>query len=323
MAVMSTAPVPRATDLIEVEVARTREIATDVLEITLAAANGDLPPWEPGAHIGVVLGNGAMRQYSLCGTPGAPRWRIAVLREVAGRGGSKFVHENVVPGQRLSVSPPRNNFPLRPATSYVLVAGGIGITPLLAMAARLEQEGKTWRLLYGGRTRDRMSFRDELEAFGDKVEFWPEDERGLIPFADRLRAPCPDSLIYCCGPAPLIQAVESAAAGWPAGSVQVERFGVDPALRDGPSPAFEIVLARSGKVVEVSSDISALEVLEAHGVDIASSCREGTCGTCEVAVLDGQVDHRDVVLDDEERAANDCMFVCCSRALTPQLVLDL
>ncbi|MGY1604870.1 PDR/VanB family oxidoreductase [Geodermatophilus sp. SYSU D00815] len=288
-------------------------------------AGADLPEWSPGAHVDLRLPGGLVRQYSLCGDP-ADRsvWRIAVLREQDGRGGSAHVHDEVLEGDPVQVRGPRNHFELVPAERYLFVAGGIGITPILPMITAAERAGAGWELHYGGRSRRSMAFLEALEeATGNTVVLHPQDEVGLIDLDRVLGEPRPGTLVYCCGPEPLLTAVEQRCAGWPAGSLHVERFAPKDVGEPVLTGAFEVELARSGKTLTVPPDRSVLEVVEDAGVFVLSSCQEGTCGTCETPVLDGEVDHRDSLLTPDEQAANDTMFVCVSRAACPKLVLDL
>lgn len=299
--------------------------APDVRSLSLRAPAGtELPAWEPGAHVDLHCGE-HVRQYSLCGDP-ADRscWQVAVLREPAGRGGSAHVHDALSEGSVVRVRGPRNHFPLEPAPRYRFVAGGIGITPLLPMIAAAEQAGATWTLAYGGRTRGSMAFAQELAAtYGDRVLLQPQDEVGLLDLDALLAAPREDELVYCCGPESLLAAVEERCASWPAGTLHVERFSPKAQGERIRATDFEVELAGSGLTLTVPPDKSVLQVLEEAGVDILSSCTEGTCGTCETGVLAGEVDHRDSLLTEEERAANDVMFVCVSRAACPKLVLEL
>jgi ferredoxin-NADP reductase len=313
------------TATIEVVVAGRRDAADGVVELTLAAARGGpLPAWSPGAHIDLRLADGLVRQYSLCGDPAdAGRWRVAVLRERAGRGGSVYVHEQLGCGAALAVSAPRNNFELLPADRYLFVAGGIGITPLLPMIARAEAAGTAWTLLYGGRTRVSMAYLDELAQYGEKVLPRPQDEWGLLDLVGHLGAAEPGALVYACGPEPMLDAVAKAAAHWPPESVRCERFTPVDAGEPVRAAGFEVVLARSGLTVSVPPGCSILEAVEKAGVDVLSSCREGTCGTCETDVLDGAPEHRDSLLTKEERASGESMFICVSRSLGPRLTLDL
>jgi ferredoxin-NADP reductase len=305
-------------------VAKTPE-ADGVVSLTLARADGGrLPDWTPGAHIDVVLPTGITRQYSLCGDRfDAHTYRVAVLRERDGRGGSAFVHDVLAPGDVVGVGGPRNHFPLVPSASYLFVAGGIGITPLLPMIHQADMLGTDWRLLYGGRTRRSMAFRDELAAYRDRVQVVPQDEHGLLDLATFLGEPRPGVKVYCCGPAPLLAAMERACGAWPPYTLHLERFV--PTERGAParSGPFEVELARSGLVVDVQPGDSVLDAVRAAGVEVLSSCRQGTCGTCETTVLAGRPDHRDSILADHERAAGDCMFPCVSRSCDDRLVLDL
>ena len=222
----------------------------------------------------------------------------------------------------LTVGTPRNNFPLSQATRYEFIAGGIGITPVMTMIVAAEQLGIDWHLHYGGRTRASMAFLDELAQYGDKVTIWPQDELGHLNLTF-LNEPVDGGLVYCCGPEPLLNAVAGAAAAWPSWAVRFERFvpATLPApVRTGP---FELELALSKRCITVETDETVLSALSDAGVPVLSSCNEGVCGTCEVSVLRGTPEHRDSLLNDAERAKNDRMFVCVSRAITDRLVLDL
>jgi ferredoxin-NADP reductase len=290
----------------------------------------ELPAWSPGAHVDLKLPGGMVRQYSLCGDPhDRTVWQIGVLREPDGRGGSAYVYDEVAEGQDIDVRGPRNNFELVPAPRYVFIAGGIGITPILPMAAAADEAGATWEFHYGGRTRTSMAFLDALEVLesktghGLRVTLHPQDEVGLIDLARILGTPQPDTLVYCCGPEPLLKAVESVCAEWPAGALHLERFAPKEQGERVLSGSFEVELALSGQTLTVPPDKSILEVVEEAGVPVLSSCQEGTCGTCETPVLEGEVDHRDSLLTPEEQAANDTMFICVSRAACPKLVLEL
>ncbi|MDV9168663.1 PDR/VanB family oxidoreductase [Streptomyces sp. W16] len=299
-----------------------REFAADgVLALTLRHPLGErLPAWEPGAHIDVVLGPGLERQYSLCGDPAdRTAWRIAVLREPDGRGGSAYVHEQLGQGDKVRVRGPRNHFRLEPAPRYCFVAGGIGITPLLPMLAAADAAGAEWSLLYGGRTRNSLGFTEELSRYGDRVTVAPQDEVGLLDLPSVLDGVPEGTLVYCCGPGPLLDAVE---ARCPGGILHLERF--QPKVQEaGADGEFDVVLERSGRTVTVPVGVSVLDTVRAAGVEVLFSCTEGTCGTCETDVLDGTPDHRDSVLSEEERAAGETMLICVSRCLGKRLVLDL
>lgn len=299
--------------------------AEGVATLTLThPGGGRLPDWTPGSHIDLVLPGGITRQYSLCGDRwDAYRYRIAVLREQESRGGSVYVHDELGPGDLVGAGGPRNNFPMVPSEKYLFIAGGIGITPLLPMLRQADLLGAEWNLLYGGRSRASMAFLGELAVYGDRVQVVPQDEQGLLDLPGWLSQPRPDVRVYCCGPAPLLAAAERLCAAWPPHSLRTERFVprvVPGPVRDG---AFEIELHRSGATVTVSPGITVLEAVQAAGINVLSSCQRGVCGTCETAVLGGQPDHRDSILDDDERARADCMFICVSRSATSRLVLDL
>ncbi|WP_431877857.1 PDR/VanB family oxidoreductase, partial [Amycolatopsis sacchari] len=301
-------------------------LADGVVRLTLRhPGGGPMPEWQPGAHLDLVLGPGLVRQYSLCGDP-ADRsvLRVAVLREPEGRGGSRHVHDALSEGDRVLVRGPRNHFPLVEAPRYLFIAGGIGITPIVPMIAGAEARGVPWRLAYGGRTRASMAFREELaERYGDRVRVCPQDETGLLDLDTLLGEPRDDTAVYCCGPEPLLKAVEERCAAWPSGALHVERFAPKADPDAGPHTEFEVQLAQSGVTVTVPADTSILHAVEAAGITVASSCQEGTCGTCETVVLEGVPDHRDSILTEEEQAENETMMICVSRSRTPRLVLDL
>jgi ferredoxin-NADP reductase len=309
----------------DVRVESKQEVADGVVTLNLREV-GDhpLPPWAPGAHVDLFVGQGPTRQYSLCGDVSDHHvWRLGILRDPEGRGSSLYVHDRLQVGDTIRVRGPRNNFPLIESPRYLFIAGGIGITPILPMIAAAEAAGAEWRLVYGGRRRGSMAFLDELARYGDRVSIRPQDEIGLLDLGTLLGTPLDDTLVYCCGPEPLLVAVEERCASWPRRSLHVERFTAKPVTEAMPAEAFEVVLAQSEITVSVPPDRSILEVVEEAGVGVLSSCAEGTCGTCETPVLEGEPDHRDSVLDDDDRRANDCMMICVSRSCSPRLVLDL
>lgn len=312
-----------------VRVAAKRPLAEGIVGLTLVAADGEaLPPWTPGAHVDLLLGEDIVRQYSLCGElSDSQSLSVAVLREREGRGGSAFVHDRLAVGDLLTLRGPRNHFPLLDARRYLFIAGGIGITPLAPMIAQLDAAAADWQLVYGGRSRASMAFREELvDRYGDRVSILPQDEVGLLDLRTLLGRPgasAEDLRVYCCGPEGLLEAVEAACADWPLGALQLERFAPRPDTFAAPQEAFEVELANSGTVLSVPPGRSILSVLEDAGLPVLSSCREGTCGTCETGVLAGAIDHRDSVLDAAEREAGDVMMICVSRARGGRLVLDL
>jgi ferredoxin-NADP reductase len=309
----------------DLQVCARADVAEGVVSLTLTAPGGsELPAWTPGAHVDLLLTPELIRQYSLCGSPtDRSSWRIAVLLDEGGRGGSRHVHTRLQPGAPLRVRGPRNNFPLVSAERYVFLAGGIGVTPLLPMIAEAEAAGAGWTLHYGGRRRESMAFLDELAQYGERVEVWPEDVRGMLDLDAILGTPQPGTLIYTCGPEGLLQAVEARCAAWPPGTLHVERFAAKPVDVSVEPTSFEVVCQRSGITVTVPEDRTILEVVQDAGVSALSSCLEGVCGTCETAVVEGQPDHRDSLLSDDEKAAGDYMMICVSRSCGPRLVLDL
>jgi ferredoxin-NADP reductase len=301
------------------------EAATDVLVLRLADSGGaELPEWAPGAHIDVTL-EGITRQYSLCGDPADRKsWRIAVLREVNGRGGSQLIHDRARVGLPLGVHSPLNHFALRPAEKYLFIAGGIGITPLLPMVAAAEQAGSPWRLVYGARSADRFAFQSELEQYGDKVTLVAEDTQGSLDLQGLVDDAPASAEIYACGPTGLLDRLEElcTAAGT---RLHIERFSADTKQLERASTggSFEVIAEASGKRITVPAGVSIVSALEEAGIEIPTSCEEGVCGTCETRILAGIPEHNDSVLDNEERARNDVMMVCVSRALTPSLTLDV
>jgi ferredoxin-NADP reductase len=304
------------------------DVAEGVVALTLTSQDGqELPSWTPGAHIDLVLqSSGLTRQYSLCGSPADRRkWRIAVLHTPASRGGSRFIHRELKPGTAIRVRGPRNHFPLVDAPRYAFIAGGIGVTPLLPMTEAAQAAGADWQMFYGGRSRGSMAFLDQLSGYGERVHVWPQDEAGLLPLDSILAEPRDDTLVYCCGPEPLLQAVEQLCRSWPPGSLHVERFvakEIEP--ESGGDDEFEIMLERSGVTLTVPVGKSILDVVEDARVgNVLASCRTGLCGTCETGVLEGTPDHRDSVLTDAERQQGEAMMICISRSRTPRLVLDL
>ncbi|WP_433025823.1 PDR/VanB family oxidoreductase [Actinomycetospora sp. CA-053990] len=304
-----------------------RDEADGVVSLVLGRADGgELPAWAPGAHVDVTLADDLVRQYSLCSDPGdRRRWRLGVLREPQSRGGSEHVFDKLHDGDIVEVGEPRNHFVLEPAPRYVFVAGGIGITPILPMIAAAEAAGAEWTLLYGGRTRTSMAFRDELAGHGDRVVLAPQDEVGLLDLRGQLMAPRPSTLVYACGPEPMLDALDTAMTAWPAGSLHIERFTPRTIEPDGADEAFEVAFMASGVTLVVPPDRSILEVAQDRGLPVDFSCGEGTCGTCETPLLAGRAEHRDSLLTDEEKDAQDTVFICVSRAERgcPRLELDL
>jgi len=309
----------------DVRVEAKHEAADGVVALSLREVGGHpLPPWAPGSHVDLILDQAPTRQYSLCGdVADQHQWRLGVLRDPHGRGSSLYVHDRLQVGDTIRVRGPRNNFQLVPSARYVFIAGGIGITPILPMIAAAEAAGADWTLTYGGRTRASMAFLDELARHGDRVSIRPQDETGLLDLDTLLGTPQDDTLVYCCGPEPLLNAVEQRCTGWPRRSLHVERFSAKPLTAPARAEAFEVELARSELTLTVPPDRSILQVVEEAGVGVLSSCAEGTCGTCETPVLHGEPDHRDSVLDDDEKQAGNCMMICVSRSCSARLVLDL
>jgi len=310
---------------VDLQVAARRDVADGVVELTLAEPSGaPLPAWNAGAHIDLVLSPSLTRQYSLCGsTADESSWKVGVLRDPESRGGSAYVHEKLQEGATVRVRGPRNHFPLVASPRYVFIAGGIGITPILAMIEAAEARGADWHLLYGGRSRASMAFVDRLEG-DQRVTLAPRDEGDRFDLPSLLGTPQPGTLVYCCGPSALLDAVEEACASWPDGSLHIERFAakVVEASEDALD-SFEVECSRSGVTVTVPEGTSIFDAVEKAGVEVLGSCMEGICGTCECDVLKGTPDHRDSVLSKSDRERGDTIMTCVSRSLSKKLVLDL
>jgi ferredoxin-NADP reductase len=293
----------------------------DVLEIVLTAPDGStLPPWEPGAHVDLTVPSGSTRQYSLCSDPAdLGSYRIAVRRCADGRGGSVELHALAAVGTSVEVSLPRNTFPLVDAPRYVLVAGGIGMTALLAMARRLDTQRADTSLLYIGR--GRMPLLDEVGALRQVgVTTVDTTQRGRPDLAAFL-ADAGSAAVYACGPESLLADVTAACDDvLPAYGLHLERFAT---AANQAGTAFQVELARSGASIAVDASTSVLDALRDAGIDAPSSCEQGICGTCETRVLCGTIEHRDDILTDAEKAEGETMMICVSRCTSGRLVLDL
>ncbi|MFI9834518.1 PDR/VanB family oxidoreductase [Streptomyces sp. NPDC051913] len=312
--------------------------ADDVISLQLSREDGaELPPWQPGAHLEVRLPSGLLRQYSLCGDPRDRRsYTIAVLRAQPGRGGSGEIHDTALVGRQLSVRGPRNHFPLQPAPSYVFIAGGIGITPILAMAREATVRRVPWTLHYGGRSARSMAFTGDIGALareaGAPVAVLPEEHHGLLPLNDIVVAADTGAAVYACGPSPMLAALDEAVAHHRPGiSLHTELFTA-PATTPGTAQEdapdrhereFTVVLARTGETVGVSDGTTILEAVRPLRPEVPFSCEEGFCGTCDTKVLDGRPVHRDTVLTEADRASGSSMMICVGSCASDELVLDL
>ena len=304
-------------------------VADGIVKLRLAAqGGGSLPRWTPGAHIDVECGGPELsRQYSLCGDPAdAGALEIAVLREDEGRGGSAWIHANVRAGDQLKIRGPRNHFRMdESAAKIILIAGGIGITPVSAMARRAKILGMDYTLHYSGRSRKTMAFLDELASLhGERLYVYASDDGSHNDLQTLLAEPQPATQIYACGPVRMLKALEACCAAWPADTLRTGHFvSTAGALDPAKEHAFEVELKDSGVTLSVAADQTLLAALRAANIDVQSDCEEGLCGSCEVRVLVGRVDHRDVVLTRAERETNARMMTCCSRASGSRLVLEL
>ena len=303
--------------------------AETVNSYELVAVEGDLIPFTAGSHIDLHLSNGMIRSYSLVNDPSERhRYVIAVNKDTASRGGSRFIHDRLRVGDIITVSRPKNNFALHENAAHsVLIAGGIGITPLLSMIRRLEALGRSWELFYAARTRKAAAFLDELKAVRPDIRRNVHLNFDQEPGAKMLDLPAiassapQDAHLYCCGPVSMLEAFEAATADRAADHVHVEYFKAreKPAVEGG----FEVRLARSNRTIIVPAGKTILEAVLNAGVAVNFACTEGVCGTCETRVIEGVPDHRDLFLSQEEQAANKSMMICCSGSKSPTLVLDL
>jgi vanillate monooxygenase ferredoxin subunit len=316
---------------LNVRVARKADEAQDICTFELVHADGKaLPAFSAGSHVDVHLPNGLTRQYSLCNDPGeSHRYLIGVLHDANSRGGSRAMHQQVAAGDVLRISAPKNHFPLaHGATHSILLAGGIGVTPILCMAERLAITGASFEMHYCTRSRERTAFVQRIgtAAFAPQVQFHHDDgapEQKLMLDAV-LGTPRAGVHLYVCGPKGFMDWVlgQARAGGWPAGQLHYEFFTAEVAPSDADA-AFEVQLASSGKIVCVPKDQTVVQALAAAGIEVATSCEQGICGTCLTRVLEGEPEHKDLYLTPEEQAANDQFTPCCSRARSARLVLDL
>jgi vanillate O-demethylase ferredoxin subunit len=320
-------------DKLTLTVIEARAETAQIRSLRLAPADGGrLPAWQPGAHVNVLLPSGDERSYSLIHVTADPQmmvepqeYLLAVRLEPASTGGSAYIHSLKI-GDVVTIRPPTNNFRLEPAAqAVVLVAGGIGITPMLAMAGELEARRHPYRFFYAGRRRRDMAFLAEAQALaGVKLTVHADDENGgVFDLAGLMNSLGDGEPLYLCGPTGMIEAAIATAArlGWRERRLRFEIFD-KPQPRQGDS-AFEVVLQHSGKRFTVPPDKTILDVLIEAGEDPIFDCKRGECGICQIGVISGDVDHRDYCLSDAEKAANRTMQICVSRAKSKQLVLDM
>jgi ferredoxin--NADP+ reductase len=313
--------------LIEAQVNGIRLEAKDVVSIELKDTRGnELPMFTAGAHIDLHLANGMVRSYSLLNAAcERQRYVVGVLNDRKGRGGSRFIHERLRVGEILKCSAPRNNFALNEdASKTVLIAGGIGVTPIICMFDRLLKIGRPVELIYCARSRLEAAFLDKLTALGGNAHIHFDDERGGAPDLKSLLAHRPnDAHFYCCGPEPMIAAFEGACRDLAYRNVHLERFTPAGAAAPVQDLGYQVRLARRGITVDVPAGKALIDALEESGIDVTFSCREGVCGVCETRVLDGTPDHRDSVLTERERNSGQKMMVCVSGCKGNLLTLDI
>jgi vanillate monooxygenase ferredoxin subunit len=316
---------------LNVRVARKSIEAEDICTFELVDVNGAvLPAFSAGSHIDVHLPNGLTRQYSLCNDSAeSHRYLIGVLRDPATRGGSQAMHDLVKEGDALQISAPKNHFPLaHEARRSVLLAGGIGVTPILCMAERLAIAGADFEMHYGTRSRQRTAFHDRIVAsrFASRVQFHFDDgaPQQKLDIAGVVDSPQQGVHLYVCGPRGFMDAVlgTARARGWPEAQLHYEFFSGEVVRSEGDA-SFQVKLASSGRIVVVPPDKTVVQALADAGIEVQTSCEQGVCGTCLTRVLEGEPDHKDLYLTPQEQAANDQFTPCCSRAKSAMLVLDL
>lgn len=314
----------------KLKVINKQELSSKVVGLTLAYehATDTLPAWDPGAHIQLTLNTpeqAFIRQYSLCSSHhDLSTWQIAILKEQAGRGASKHIHEVIQIGDELEVGQPKNHFAFKPAQHCVFIAGGIGITPIIAMLREAVAQGLDWKLVYLAQKETDFIFKQELEQFNQQqqIYFHASDEQGLFDLQPYLQHFDQTTTVYSCGPQGLLDTLErlQKSSRW---NLVLERFAVELSDAAKTGQAFEVILQKSAKRIHVLETESILDALKREGIRVACSCQSGTCGTCETVVIEGIPEHRDFVLSKEERELNETMMICVSRALSPTLVLDL
>lgn len=319
---MPTSSEPQIRDTMQVRIVSCAWETEGVRTLRVAAANGTaLPEIEPGDHAELVFGAGLRRAYSLIGrAPGGRTYEFGILKVEGGRGGSRHVHDVLRVGDVIEMGLPRNSFPLdEEADDTILLAGGIGITPLLPMAARLAALGRRWTLIYCARSEAHAPFLDRLDCDDPRIRLHFDDRDGLLDIGDVVSHAAAGAHFYCCGPDGMLTAFRAATAHLPQAQVHLESFAP---IEIAPHGAFVVELARSGGSVTVAADESILDALISAGFDPPYSCQQGMCGACEVAVLDGIPDHRDEVLSEEQKSGNDRMMLCCSLSKSPRITID-
>lgn len=336
---MSSSTINTPTDALQVRVRSITDLGGGINAYEVVPLDGiALPPFTAGAHIDLYFRDGRVRQYSLCSDPAEThRYVFAVQKEESGRGGSKAIHDIVHAGRVLRISVPRNNFRLREdAAHHVLIAGGIGITPIVAMIRRLLATGASFEVHYGARSLEKLALREELTTLGlgDRLHIYIDggDPARGMQLRDIVAGAQAHAHFYCCGPAPLMSGLKAATSNSFSNTVHFEHFAAAVPVSAVPSQlmtveadtsgvGFKIKLARNGKTFDVPDDKSIVDVLRENGVQVATSCEAGLCGTCRTIYLEGEPEHNDFVLDDEERRHQ--VLICCARSRTPTLVLDL
>ena len=311
--------------LINVDVVGRQDITPELFLLHLTAESEKFENWLPGAHIDVQVGDGSLRQFSLVGSLEKPdSWILGIRSEVNGRGGSIWLNENARPGSKLKVSQPRNHFSFLPSDSRaIFIAGGIGVTPIYPMIVEASKAGRNWELHYVASSKENMILLQEIDDLAGNVFLYPRDTSNRPDIKSIIESTAGEVAVYCCGPESLLQSVEDASQGLDRVDLHVERFSPKPQISDGGLDTFEVKFVYSDLTANIKAGESILEAARALGIEVTSSCKEGTCGSCETPIISGAPQHLDSVLSEKERSEGKCMMICVSRSLTPVLELDL
>lgn len=326
-------PEPTTPAMLTLRVRTLERLTESVLRLVLESTDGQkLPDTPAGCHVDLHLAPGLARSYSVVGSShGQQRWEFAIARDANSRGGSRAVHENLRLGQLIQTSTPRNAFALDEGEHpTLLIAGGIGITPLWAMARRLETLGRPYILFYATRSRSLAAYLDDISNLlassqtGRLILHFDDEADGAAPDLPSLLTQLPSQAhLYCCGPGRMLEAFESATANWPSSQVHLERFGPVVSVAHASTDEFEVILSQSGLRFTVPADRSILDMVLDHGVNASYGCMQGSCGMCQTRVIEGQPDHRDHILSEADRAQGNTMLICCSRSHSKRLTLEL
>lgn len=311
---------------LELIVVSRKTLTSEIFEVEFAnSLGGHLPSWEAGSHADLIFGNGFVRQYSLLrGELDRANWRFAILANIEGRGGSMFLSETLTVGTVLRAKGPRNHFALKQAKKYSFIAGGIGITPIIPMIEAAEQNGTPWALSYLGRARETMAYLSQLESkYGEKVQVFIKAESRKFDIGSYANGLDSETHTYVCGPEKLLCALEMAFTGERENTLHMERFHPKEIVLEEPNREFQVYCAKSDVELSVPADESILMAADFAGVEVTGDCMEGTCGSCETVVLEGEISHRDSIMTKEQQETSETMMICVSRARGQRIVINL